>query len=143
MITRRFLALGTASLFMILTACTPRQEPTAPEQPRVAASAPASARAQIASTPPAGGEDVDGWLADLNAIDGRIVGRHSRSTMLNRGRGVCTDLTRGVPLATVVANVNTRFTSPEADRGFGLDVARRILVVTHARLCPGQVLPDA
>jgi hypothetical protein len=94
------------------------------------------------STLAAAGEDVDGWLADLGAIDPRIVGRHSRALMLGRGHNVCSDLERGIEPARLLANVNARFTSPEADQGFGLDVARRILAVTHARLCPALPFPS-
>jgi hypothetical protein len=77
------------------------------------------------------------YIADLNAINPEIVGRHDRDIMVSRGRNQCSTI-HDFPNDHVklVESANYRFTSPNHPDGFGSAIAERILIVVHKRLCP-------
>ncbi len=84
------------------------------------------------------------YLADLNAINPDIVGRHAPETMVSRGRSQCSSIgERRHTRAKLVELTNYRFTAPSHPDGFGSTVAERVLVVVHRHICPSYPLPAA
>jgi hypothetical protein len=116
---------------------TPAPTPADPAPP---ASTPAGDGAPPTPRP----EVQAAYLADLNAIDDRIVGSHSPETMVSRGRSQC-DSIQQYPndRKKLVDLTNYRFTAPSHPNGFGTTVAEQILTVVHTHLCPAYPMAAA
>lgn len=77
------------------------------------------------------------YLADLKAIDTKIIGDKDEEIIVDRGRSQCTSIKEWPnDRAKLVDLTNKRFTAPGYPNGFGTVKAGKILDVVHKRLCP-------
>lgn len=94
----------------------------------------ASIRAE-AGLPNPTDEQKNAFVAALNAIKADIVhGKPDKA--VSRGINQCGSIKRGYDDTKLVELANSRFSSPDAPEGHGLDIAKQINAAAHKHLCP-------
>lgn len=79
----------------------------------------------------------EAYLAELRAIEPRLVDEDNPDKAVNRGRDQCRSV-KDHPddQAKLIDLANRRFIAPGFSRGFGPEVAERVLAVVRKYLCP-------
>lgn len=130
------LALGAVAA-LALTACgadSSESDKPAPTPSELTDEQRASIRAE-AGLPDPTDEQRKAFVAALNAIKTDIVhGKPDKAA--SRGINQCGSIKDGHDETKLIELANSRFSSPSAPEGHGLDIAKQINAAAHKHLCP-------